>query len=74
MPKCNDCESELLDSNHIAISTLTVFDKVKGAGTINNLHFCNPKCCNSWLVKNVDRPSIVIPLASKRGINGSTTL
>ena len=64
--QCNDCLKTLTGEPLFHINQFTIrmrTDKVgeMKTGQAHNLHFCDEKCFRSWLVKNENRPSLLMP-------------
>lgn len=61
-PFCDDCEKELTDAKSAILVREIVFAETghppRGA---QNLHFCDNRCMNSWVVKQHNRPQIIAP-------------
>ncbi len=61
-PFCDDCKRpiEPEKDNFIELGQIALAKdgKVLRAG---GLHFCGKDCLNSWLVKNLNRPTIITP-------------
>lgn len=60
-PYCNKCDTLLLEEGNrpkqqIVIKDLMVYHPQKGAGQLNEAHFCGVQCLSEWITEQFDRP------------------
>jgi len=65
VPHCNSCNAKLLDETNkpkrqIAIKDIMVYEPHKGAGQLNEAHFCDSDCMKKWTDDQFAQTNIVV--------------
>jgi hypothetical protein len=62
VPRCNHCKAYLLNDEdkplqQITMKNLLIYHPTKGAGALDEAHFCNTDHLKAWVDEQFDRPA-----------------